>query len=60
MTADPIPTVDDWRRAKLLAEGMRSAGTAVSDESVALLARGIAVARTGGNVEAFLRRQAKR
>ena len=55
---DPVPNGDDWGRAKLMAEGMAQGGMALAPDAVKLLARGIAVARTGGDVRAFLQREA--
>lgn len=53
MNDDPAPTAEDYRRADLLIEGAGWAeGTSVRD----LLAGGIAVARTGGDVAEYLAR----
>lgn len=60
MTADPEPTENDRRRAGLLAQGMAETLGPLSPDAVEWLARGIAVARTGGDVREFLHRQAKR
>lgn len=54
--SDPAPTADDYRRADLLMEGAGSVDPALRE----LFAVGIAVARTGGDVKAFLRRQLPR
>lgn len=51
-TAQPEPNDEDRRRARLLAQGGK-----FDDECEDLFARGIAVARNGGDVEAFLREQ---
>lgn len=51
----PPPTPDDYRRADLLVEGGNFA-----PELRELFARGIAVARTGGDVKAFLRAELPR
>jgi hypothetical protein len=49
---EPVPTPEDRRKARLLAEG----GNFDAD-SEELFARGIAVARMGGDVETWLREQ---
>ena len=50
----PVPDAEDRRRAKLLADGGHF-GPNTED----LFARGIAVARSGGDVREFLRAQKK-
>lgn len=57
MSADPTPNDEDRRKAELLAEGMAETLGPLSPGAVEMLAEGIAVARTGGDVRDFLRRQ---
>jgi hypothetical protein len=61
VTADPTPTPEDYRRADLLIAGMRERlpELGAADKLRELFAGGIAVARAGGDVEAFLRRHAQ-
>lgn len=53
----PESSDEDRRRAGLLAEGMSSQLGPLAPDAVDWLAQGIAVARSGGDVEAFLRGQ---
>lgn len=56
MTAPlPEPNDDDRRRARLLVEG---AGGVFAPDVAEFFAQGIAIARTGGDVRAWLREQA--
>ena len=55
MADDPTPTPEDRRRATILARGVST-----DPEVVDLFARGIAVARTGGDVRAFLQREVEK
>ena len=55
VTPEPEPSDEDRRRAELLAEG----GGFDADVQE-LFARSIAVARSGGDVEAFLREQLRK
>jgi hypothetical protein len=55
--SDPTPNEEDRRKAAILADGMAESMGRLSPDAVEMLAQGIAVARTGGDVRAFLRRQ---
>lgn len=57
--SDPVPSVEDWAKAKELLRGFRRElpGNSLDDDAIRrFFARGIAIARTGGDVEAFVRR----